>query len=189
MQFKSIICEKSKMRVLLIEKRNKIKNALQKKNLLNEKLLNFLKEKENHSIAGYYAIKSEMNITDSLKFLINDNFEISLPQIIKKNDSLVFKVWKKNTKLLKENFNIYVPQSKKESNPDLIIVPMVAFDKSKKRLGYGGGYYDRTIEKFKKNKAILTVGIAFDEQETESIPTDKYDQNLNMIITPSRIIA
>ena len=92
-------------------------------------------------------------------------------------------------KLLKENFNIYVPQSKKESNPDLIIVPMVAFDKSKKRLGYGGGYYDRTIEKFKKNKAILTVGIAFDEQETESIPTDKYDQNLNMIITPSRIIA
>ena len=189
MQFKSIICEKSKMRELLIEKRNKIKNALQKKNLLNEKLLNFLKEKENHSIAGYYAIKSEMDITDSLKFLINNNFEISLPQIIKKNDSLVFKIWEKNTKLLKENYNIFVPQSKKESNPDLIIVPMVAFDESKKRLGYGGGYYDRTIEKFKQNKAILTIGIAFDEQEAESIPTDKYDQELNMIITPSRVIV
>ena len=188
MQFKSITSEKSKMRVLLIEKRNQIRDVLKKKNLLNEKLLDFLKEKENQSIAGYYAIKNELDITDSLKFLINNNFEISLPQIIKKNHSLVFKVWKKNTKLLKENFNIYVPQSKKESNPDLIIVPMVAFDKSKNRLGYGGGYYDRTIGKFKQNKAIFTIGIAFDEQETDSIPTDRYDQNLNMIVTPSRVI-
>ena len=130
-----------------------------------------------------------MDITDSLKYLISINFEISLPQIIKRNESLVFKIWKKNTKFLKESFDINVPQSKKESNPDIIIVPMVAFDKSKNRLGYGGGYYDRTIEKFKKNKDIFTIGIAFDEQETISIPVDRYDQNLNMIITPSRVIA
>ena len=106
MQFKRIINEKSKIRSSLIKKRNKIKDILQKKKLLNKKLLDFLKEKEDQSIAGYYAINSEMDITDSLKYLISINFEISLPQIIKRNESLVFKIWKKNTKFLNENFNV-----------------------------------------------------------------------------------
>ena len=188
MKFENVSVNKSKMRLSLIKKRNKIKGVLSKKKALNQKLLEFLKDKEKQSIAGYYAINSEMDITNSLKFLISMNFEISLPQIVKKNESLVFKIWKKNTKLLKESFSINVPQSKKELHPDIIIVPMVAFDKLKNRIGYGGGYYDRTIKEFKEKKKIYTIGIAFDEQETNIIPTDRYDQNLNMILTPSRVI-
>ena len=90
MKFENVSVNKSKMRLSLIKKRNKIKDVLSKKKALNQKLLEFLKDKEKQSIAGYYAINSEMDITNSLKFLISMNFEISLPQIVKKNEAQKF---------------------------------------------------------------------------------------------------
>ncbi len=72
--------------------------------------------------------------------------------------------------------------------PDILLVPMVAFDKKLNRLGYGGGFYDRYISKISKFKKILTVGFAFSFQEISKIPINKFDQKLNFILTDKEII-
>ena len=71
--------------------------------------------------------------------------------------------------------------------PDLLIVPLVAFDKFKYRLGYGGGYYDRYIKKIKNIKKVVTVGLAFSFQEVKNLPKNKYDKKLDFILTEKGI--
>ena len=73
-------------------------------------------------------------------------------------------------------------------HPDILLVPLVAFDKNLNRMGYGGGYYDRLIESLKKKKKIITIGLAFDFQELDTIPISKYDQKLNYIVTNKNIL-
>jgi 5-formyltetrahydrofolate cyclo-ligase len=73
--------------------------------------------------------------------------------------------------------------------PNIILIPLVGFDESKNRIGYGGGYYDRTIEYLEKKNDVLKLGVAFDEQETIKIPNGKYDKKLDIIITQTRLIT
>ena len=79
------------------------------------------------------------------------------------------------------------PQKKNIVFPDILFVPMVAFDCNLLRLGYGGGYYDRYIEKINKKKSFLSVGLAFDSQKMKKIPFDKFDKSLDIIITEKKI--
>ncbi len=181
--------KKKYLRNFFLEKRNSIPDLKKKTSDLNFKLLNFLKTKKNKIIGGYYPIRNEVNIIFSLENLRNNNFNILLPRITEVNAPLVFCVWAKKTKLIREKYNIFVPETTEVADPDIIIVPIVVFDKLKYRVGYGGGYYDRTIEKLQKKKIVFTVGIAFDEQENISIPVEKHDKKLNIIITPSRILS
>ena len=80
------------------------------------------------------------------------------------------------------------PNTRKKVIPDVLIVPLVGFDRYKFRLGYGGGFYDRYISKILKFKKILTVGFAFSFQEISKIPINKFDQKLNFILTDKEII-
>ena len=72
--------------------------------------------------------------------------------------------------------------------PNVLLVPLVAFDKHKYRIGYGGGYYDRYIEKVKKNKKLLTIGFAFSFQQIKRVPKNKFDKKLDYIITEKKLI-
>ena len=85
-------------------------------------------------------------------------------------------------------FGILEPIKAEVKIPDVILVPLLAFDKDKFRLGYGGGFYDRYISKILKLKKILTVGFAFSFQEISKIPINKFDQKLNFILTDKEII-
>ena len=76
---------------------------------------------------------------------------------------------------------------KKKIYPDILLVPLVAFNKNKFRLGYGGGYYDRYIEKINKIKKILTIGMAFSFQEVKILPVNQYDKKLDFIFTENYI--
>ena len=80
------------------------------------------------------------------------------------------------------------PSIKFYATPKILIVPMLAFDKNKDRLGYGGGYYDRTISFLEKNSKILKFGVAFDEQEIKKVPTMSFDKKMDLILTPTKII-
>ena len=96
--------------------------------------------------------------------------------------------WSFKNTLKVNNQGIPEPITKKKVFPDVLIVPLVGFDKNKFRLGYGGGFYDRYISKILKFKKIFTVGFAFSIQEVKKIPTNKFDQKLNIIITNQKII-
>jgi len=149
-------------------------------------LLSFIKsnfKKENLKLALYYPTNFEINV---LKFLENKcmyNKNILLP-VIEENNRMNFFLWKKNNVLLVNKYGILEPQKTKFKIPNLILLPILAFDRNKYRLGYGKGFYDRYLNKYlKKFRNILTVGVAFSFQKYHKLPINKNDVKLDYILT------
>jgi|TARA_B100002051_G_scaffold258712_1_gene277381 5-formyltetrahydrofolate cyclo-ligase len=147
-----------------------------------KKILHTLRLKKIKNIGGYYPINSEIGCLNILEKLEKNNFKISLP-ITKKDNNMDFYQWSFNDSLKVSYRGIPEPAKKKKVYPDILIVPLVAFDKDKYRLGYGGGFYDRYIYKILKLKKVLTIGFGFSFQELKKIPINKFDQKLDLILT------
>ena len=96
--------------------------------------------------------------------------------------------WSINDPLSINKYGIPEPISNKIVYPNILLVPLVAFDKDLNRIGYGGGFYDRYIDKIKKNKKIITIGLAYSFQKVKNIPVNKYDFKLDHIVTNKGII-
>ena len=147
---------------------------------------NFPKKKP--SIAGYYPSNFEVNILDFLSQANKKNFKVGLP-VIKKDYKIDFKYWIPNEPLYVNKYGILEPKKQNITfKPDIILVPLVAFDRSLNRIGYGKGYYDRALKQLSSNKKILTIGMAFSFQEASIIPTNQYDYNLDCILTNRNLI-
>ena len=99
-----------------------------------------------------------------------------------------FYQWSINDPLAINEFGIPEPISKMVKHPDVLLVPLVAFDKNFNRIGYGGGFYDRYIKKVKKNKKIILIGLAYSFQKVKKIPANKYDMKLDFIVTDKNFI-
>ena len=139
------------------------------------------------NIGGYYPVNFEFDDLEILNELSKLRFNISLPKI-KKNFDMDFYNWSFDEPLRINRFGIPEPNSKILVYPDILLVPLVAFDKKLNRLGYGGGYYDRLIEKLDKKKKILKIGLALSVQKINQVPINKYDQKLDYIVTNKFII-
>jgi 5-formyltetrahydrofolate cyclo-ligase len=177
---------KSKLRKKILKIR-KLKSPSNIKISFN-KIIKFIEKKnKKKDIGGYYPVNYEINDLDLLKAFEKKKYNISLP-IIKKNHNMNFYKWSFNEPLKINKYGIPEPISKKINYPDIIFVPLVAFDEKLNRLGYGGGYYDRYISKIEKKKKLLKIGLAMNCQKIKKIPISKYDQKLDYIITNSRII-
>ena len=147
------------------------------------KILNYKKK----LFGGYYPINYEMDDIHILKELEKKGAEISLP-IIKSNNQMDFYHWDSKNLLSVNKFGIPEPKKTKKVYPDIIFVPIVAFDKNLYRIGYGGGYYDRYIEKISKIKKILKIGIAHSCQKINKVPLNKYDRKLDIIFTERYVL-
>jgi len=150
--------------------------SLIKKNNLNKK-----------SIGGYFPVNYEVDDLEILREFAKKNYQISLP-VIKKNFDMDFCKWSFNDPLKINQYGIPEPNSKKLIYPDIILVPLVAFDNNLNRLGYGGGYYDRVIKKLSEKKKILKIGLAFSVQKINNVPITKYDKKLDYIVTDKYIL-
>ena len=141
------------------------------------------------TIAGYYPSNYEVNILKFLEMASKRKFEITLP-VIKSSDNMCFKRWIFKEPLYINKFGILEPKNtKKEIIPDLIMVPLVAFDNNLNRIGYGKGYYDRILEKINKiKKNTVALGIAYSFQKCSTIPVKKHDFELDYIFTEQGII-
>ena len=179
--------DKQILRKNLLIKRSKVKNRSKKESKIFKKLETII---NNNSVivAGYLSVMSEVNLSLFLNFLLKKKFSLCLPYIKKPKSSLFFKEFTQKSKLVCGKYNIKYPDTEILVTPNIILVPLVGFDLFKNRIGYGGGYYDRTIEYLEKKNEVLKLGIAFDEQETMNIPNEKYDKKLDTIITPTRLI-
>ena len=94
-----------------------------------------------------------------------------------------FFCWSKKEPLIINKHGIPEPTSNKIAYPSILLVPLVAFDKHFNRIGYGGGFYDRYINRIKKNKKIITIGLAYSFQKIKEVPINKYDIKLDFVIT------
>ena len=141
-------------------------------------------------IAGYYPSNYEVNILNFLEEASKKKFKIVLP-VIKSSNKMSFKPWIFKEPLYVSKFGILEPNNLgKEIIPDLIMVPLVAFDRKLNRIGYGKGYYDRSLQKINKiKKKTITLGIAYSFQKCATIPTNKYDFKLNYVFTEQGIIS
>ena len=137
---------------LLIKKKRFNKNL--KINL--DKFIFFLKINRfnNKNVGGYYPSNYEIDDLNILDFLEKKNFKVSLP-VIKKDNQMNFYKWSKRDPLKINKFGIPEPVSTKIIYPDILLIPLVAYDSNLNRLGYGGGYYDRYIEKIEKIKKVI----------------------------------
>ena len=139
------------------------------------------------SIGGYFPVNYEIDDLEILKKLGEKKYKISLP-VIKKNFEMDFYKWSFRDPLKINQYGIPEPISKKIIYPDVILVPLVAFDNNLNRLGYGGGYYDRVIKKLSRKKKILKIGLAFSIQKINNVPVTKYDKKLDYIVTDKYIL-
>ena len=139
------------------------------------------------SIGGYFPVNYEVDDLEILKKFVKKKYQISLP-VIKKNFDMDFYKWSFNDPLKINQYGIPEPRSKKLVYPDVILLPLVAFDNNLNRLGYGGGYYDRVIKKLSKKKKILKIGLAFSVQKINNVPVTKYDKKLDYIVTDKYIL-
>jgi len=140
------------------------------------------------SISSYYPASYEVNTIKLFETNIISKLKISLP-VIKENNMMYFHEWKKNDVLKINRFGMLEPVLlSKRIVPDVMLVPLLAYDSQNNRLGYGGGFYDRYLNKYlKRYNNILTIGIAFSFQKHHKIPTLNNDVKLNYILTEKGI--
>ena len=174
--------------------RKKLLAIRKKKNNKNIKFpfLRFFKEIEKKIskekvVGGYYPVNFEIDILEILEKLEIKGIQLSLP-VIKKNNEMDFYRWSQDELLKLNDYGIPEPEKNKKVFPDILLVPMVAFDSRLYRIGYGGGYYDRYIEKYSIKKNLLKVGIAHSCQKINRVPINNYDKKLDMIITEKYVL-
>jgi 5-formyltetrahydrofolate cyclo-ligase len=114
---------------------------------------------------------------------------VGVPVIVKAGQPLLFSRWEPDAVMKAGPFGVKIPEIDDFFEPEIVILPLVAFDKNGGRLGYGGGFYDRTLELLRSKRATLAIGFAFAGQEADGLPLAATDQPLNMIVTEAGVIT
>ena len=176
---------KLRSKILKIRKKNSNKNL----EINLSKFFYFLKriKLKSKNIGGYFTSNFEIDDLKILEMMEKKNFNVSLP-VIKENNQMNFLQWSRNDPLKINKFGIPEPISSKIIDPDILLVPLVSFDSKLNRLGYGGGFYDRYIEKIEKVKKVIKIGLAFSYQKIKKVPINKFDKKLDFIITEKEIL-
>jgi len=137
-------------------------------------------------VSGYYPMEGEIWPLPLMAALKSRGHSLALPVMQGKADPLLFRAWAPGDPLLPGVWGIRQPAPDRAVVlPDTLLVPLLAFDARGYRLGYGGGYYDRTLRHLRASKPIMAVGLALDELEVDAVPHLDYDERLDWILTPS----
>ena len=138
------------------------------------------------TISGFSALDEEINPRPLLVKLAAQGHGLCLPVVQSKGLPLLFRSWAPGDATRAAVWGIHEPlPSAAVLEPDVLLVPLLAFDARGHRLGYGGGYYDRTIARCRAQRPVVAIGLAFDEQRVEAVPHLAYDQRLDWVLTPS----
>ena len=133
-------------------------------------------------VAGYWRIKDEMDCQPILIRLMDSLQPVCLPVVLGDDLPLELRLWEQGAPLYEAGFGTLAPSElAPQVEPDVILVPLLGFDKRGTRLGYGGGYYDRTLAKLSKKPRL--IGLAFAAQELDTVPREPHDIPLDAIIT------
>ena len=142
-----------------------------------------------HTAAGYFPVHDELDPIPLLLALRERGLRTALP-VVQPGPDLVFREWAPGTPLKRGKFGLQQPGSEcAELTPDIVLVPLLAFGVKGARLGYGAGYYDAALHRMRRNAPVTAIGIAFDEQEFPEVPQEPQDERLDLVLTPSRVIA
>jgi 5-formyltetrahydrofolate cyclo-ligase len=140
-------------------------------------------------VAGYSPIRSEIDPVPLMRKLAVPGVQLALPAIVAGDQPLTFRVWSPDDRLQRGRLGILEPSADaQELVPDILLVPLAAFDRAGHRIGYGAGHYDRTLEQLRKLKAITAVGVAVAVQEVEAVPALLHDAALDFVLTETEVL-
>ena len=145
-------------------------------------LADFLSTMPGRVISGYWPIRTEIDPRPALELLSEDR-TIVLPVVAGAGLPLEFRFWRPGARMIEGAFGAAIPAETNGADPDILIVPLAAYDARGYRLGYGGGFYDRTLERLRAKQPTLAVGFAFSGQETDDLPVEATDEPLDALVT------
>ena len=187
-----IILKKQELRKYFLDKRKNISNQYAK--IVSNKVTKYFNSiVDNYSIsvvAGFHPFRNEINTLPLLKVFISNGYKTCLPVTPLEDRVLQFREWSPKVNLIRGKYGILEPsQDCNIIEPDMLLVPLLAYDEVGQRLGYGGGYYDQTLKKLisiKKN--ITSIGVAFKIQRFKKLPIDTFDIPLDAVINEDGLI-
>ena len=155
-----------------------------------QQLLDSKKLKTNQIVAVYWPLGDELDPMPLLNKLHELGHQTLLPVMLGAGKPLLFRKWESNDSLKTAQFGTYEPcEDKPVLKPDVILAPLLAFDRHGYRLGYGGGFYDRTIENLRQTKSVSVFGVAYAAQEMNRVVRGPFDQPLDAVITELGVIS
>lgn len=138
------------------------------------------------TVSAFLAIGEELDTGPLMRRLWSEGHAVGLPVMLGKGRPLVFRRWREGEPLAETMWGIREPlPAAPEMLPDIVLVPLLAFDRLGYRLGYGGGFYDRTLALLRAVKPVTTIGLAYDELEVDAVPHCDYDERLDWVSTPA----
>ncbi len=139
-------------------------------------------------VSGFIPISSEIDPRFLMQDIAKLCAKLCLPRIDAQTNNLNFHEYVFGDALKSGSMGVQEPLDNKEIlQPNILLVPLLAFDENLYRLGYGGGYYDRAISSLRKMQKIITIGIGFDEQKMDNIPIEPHDEKLDYILTEKKL--
>ncbi len=139
-------------------------------------------------IAGYCPIRTEIDPTPLMEALDGAGHRLCVPVIQGRGLALKFRAWRPDAEMVEGEFGALVPAAGDWLEPRLLIAPLVAFDANGWRLGYGGGFYDRSLQGLRAKRRTLAVGFAYSAQQVDAVPHDPTDQPLDAIVTERGLV-
>ena len=139
-------------------------------------------------VSGYAPVRNEIDPAPLMKRLASEGARLALPTVTARGQSLIFRAWTPGERLMLGPLGILEPSpAAAEVVPDIMLVPLAAFDRTGHRIGYGGGYYDHTFAHLHKIKAVIGVGLGFAVQEIRSVPALPHDVALDYVLTEKKV--
>jgi 5-formyltetrahydrofolate cyclo-ligase len=140
-------------------------------------------------VSGFMPLKSEINPLPLMQKLAGRGAQLALPAIAGRGKPLILRAWEPGAPLDRGQWGIREPKAEAaEVEPDILLVPLLAFDRAGHRIGYGAGYYDLTIARLRTRKAVIAVGVAFAIQEVAAVPATPRDARLDLVLTEREMI-
>jgi 5-formyltetrahydrofolate cyclo-ligase len=140
-------------------------------------------------VSGFMPLKSEISPLPLMRKLVDAGARLALPLVAGRGKPLIMRSWQWGEPLVPGVWGIREPgPGAPEVQPDILLVPLLAFDRSGHRIGYGAGYYDLTIAQLRASKPIAAIGIAFAAQEVETVPRTAFDAQLDLVLTENETI-
>jgi 5-formyltetrahydrofolate cyclo-ligase len=140
-------------------------------------------------VSGFMPLKSEINPLPLMKRLAGAGAMLALPVVAGRGKPLVMRAWRSGEPLAEGVWGLRQPKPEApEVEPDILLVPLLAFDRAGHRIGYGAGYYDMTIARLRTLKIVTAIGIAFAAQEVSTVPATARDEKLDLVLTEREMI-
>jgi 5-formyltetrahydrofolate cyclo-ligase len=185
----TILPNKAALRARALALRTEIESAAAFAEHLAEAGLALTMLRQPQFASVYFALPTEPSTLPLLERLAEAGFQTALPVTGKLGTPLLFRLWRPGEPTAKGRMSIEEPlKDALEVAPDLLFVPLVAFDRTGNRIGYGAGFYDRTLRQLRAMKPVCAVGVAYAAQEVPAIPNEPHDESLDYVLTERELI-